>query len=62
MKAKEYELMCHAIELGIKSGIRRAYKHSDQTPPDEIQQDYIITETMNSICEWFDFDESKEIA
>lgn len=61
MKAKEYELICHAVQLGVASGVRRAYKHIEHvvTPPDETQQSYIVDAVIDSICEWFDFDDSK---
>ncbi len=60
MKAKEYDVMYHAVQLGVTSGVRRAYKHIDGTPPDETQQSYIVDAVIDSICEWFDFDELKE--
>lgn len=60
MKANEYKVMREAVESGIKFGVRRAYKHTDQEPPTEAQQEYIIEEIMNSICEWFTFQEHTE--
>lgn len=56
MKAKEYAVLVHAVEMGVMAGVRRAYKHVDGTLPDETQQSYIADAVINSICEWFDFD------
>lgn len=60
MKAREYQLMVQAVEEGVRFGVRRAYKHSDMTPPDDNQISYIADEVVNSICNWFTFDQESE--
>lgn len=57
MKANEYALMTHAVEVGLKFGVRRAYKYVEGTPPTDEQIGTITNEVMNSICEWFIFNE-----
>lgn len=56
MKANEYKVMREAVEAGVRYGVRRAYKHYDTDPPTEAQQEYIMEEVLNSICEWFTFE------
>lgn len=60
MRAKEYDLMFMAVEQGVTSGVRRAYKHTDQEWPSEAQQAAIVDGVMNSICEWFTFEEHNQ--
>lgn len=60
MRAREYNLIVQAVEEGVRFGVRRAYKHTDGTPPDENQMSYIADEIVNSICNWFTFDENSE--
>lgn len=60
MKANEYKVMREAVEIGVRFGVNRAYKHSDADPPTELQQEYMVEEIMNSICEWFNFQDHME--
>lgn len=58
MRAREYDLLHMAVEQGVASGVRRAYKHTDQEWPTDSQQATIVEGVMNSICEWFVFDDA----
>ena len=60
MKANERELMIYAVEIGVSAGVRRAYKHSDAEPPTDSQVSVITEYVMNSIYEWFIFDQNEE--
>lgn len=56
MKAKEYTVLCEAIERGVSYGYMRAYKHNDNPSNEDVKiaiQNAVLTE----ICEWFDFEE-----
>ncbi len=55
MRAKEYEVLVQAVEQGVASGWRRAYKHDD-APLVEDMQRCITDAVLNSICEWFVFE------
>ena len=57
MKVRTYSVLEMAVDQGVRSGVRRAFKHSDQEPPTESQMDTIANELMTSICEWFTFDD-----
>lgn len=59
MRANEYKVMREAVESGVRFGVRRAYKHTDKEEPTVEQQEYMVEEILNSICEWFTF-ESQE--
>jgi hypothetical protein len=56
MRAKEYPLLCQAVETGVKLGWNRAHKH-DAEPPDDQIMEAIVTAILNEICEAFDFDD-----
>jgi hypothetical protein len=58
VRAKEYDVLFHAVEQGVTSGVRRAYKHSDKEWPTDSQIAAIADGVMNSICEWFVFDDT----
>lgn len=61
MKAREYDLIQMAVEDGVEIGYARAYKHTDDPSEYEIK-DHLQREVMNSICEWFDFqDQPREL-
>jgi hypothetical protein len=55
MKAKEYELMVHAVENGVSLGWQHAHKHVRKPKPEDVQA-RIVEEVLNSICEWFAFE------
>lgn len=57
MKPNVWRILQTAIEEGVRHGVRRAYKHTDEVPPTESQMDTIQEEIMNSITEWFYFDD-----
>ena len=49
-----------AVERGALLGIRRFYKHREHTPSDDYMEELackVGAEVMNSIYEWFDFEE-----
>lgn len=48
--------MC--LELGIKRGLARAYKHTDEPSAVEIEN-ALMLEITNEIYEWFDTDVQK---
>lgn len=59
MKVKTYAVLQRAVEEGVGIGWRHAHKHVDA--PDEIDVlDSIEAGVMNSICEWFDFDDDAD--
>lgn len=58
MRAREYDVLYQAVETGVTSGVRRAYKHTDQEWPTDSQQAAIVEGVMNSICEWFVFNDN----
>lgn len=59
MRAKEYLVMSEAVLSGVRFGVRRAFKHSENAPQlTETQIDVLADEVMNSICEWFEFSDT----
>lgn len=54
MKPKVAVVLDHVVTLGVAYGVRRAYKHTNDTPPTEAQIAYIANEVMNTLYEWFD--------
>ena len=59
MRAKEYPLLEHAIETGVKRGWHRAHKH-DSGPPDDHILNEIREAVLLEICEWFLFEDEVE--
>ena len=55
MKAREYRVLEHAIEVGVEYGWNRAHKHVDAPSPEAIQN-AVCAAVMNEITEWFEFD------
>jgi hypothetical protein len=55
MQAKTYAVLEMAIQQGVHSGVRRAYKHVDIPAPMDWQIEEIIRCVETSIHEWFDF-------
>jgi hypothetical protein len=56
MRVRTYAVLQRAVEEGVTAGNRRAYKHTD-TPSPEAVEEHITREVLNSICEWFSFDQ-----
>lgn len=54
MTPKARAVLEHAVDLGVHYGVRRAYKHTDGTPPNEQQIEQIIDAVIGAIDEWFD--------
>jgi hypothetical protein len=55
---KTYNILTRAIEEGMNSGFRRAYKHTDAPNEEQIKEN-IMREIMNNICEVFSFDDEE---
>ncbi len=56
MRAREYELMLDAIEVGVNHGWRAAHKHVEGTPSEAYFKEAMEREIMNAISERFIFD------
>ena len=56
MKPKFRNVLEMAIEQGVKYGYSRAYKHIEN-PSEGAIIDSIVEQVMNSLDEWFDFEE-----
>lgn len=54
MIPKTYQLLLRCVEVGVASGMRRAYKHTD-TPGEDYIKEAITDAVMLEICEWFEF-------
>ncbi len=59
MKPKLLPVLELCIENGIKQGINRSYKHTDN-PDIQIIETNIYDNIMNEIYEWFDFDQTTQ--
>ena len=55
MRANEYQMFARAVEEGVASGWRRAHKHVEQPPPEDIMA-AIEGAVMAAVCEVFWFD------
>jgi len=58
MTPKFTQLLEQCILDGVILGHKRAYKYNDAPSESDINQS-IVTEVLNEIHEWFDFDEAK---
>ncbi len=56
MRVRAYEVLHRAVEEGVAYGWRRAPKHTDE-PPEEQIKDEIVSGIMNAVCEYFDFND-----
>lgn len=56
MKPKFRFILQTAIDEGVRSGYRRAFKHVEN-PSEGAIVDNIVTEIFNSLDTWFDFDD-----
>ena len=59
MKPDTYRLLERCIEDGVKTGLHRAYKHTDE-PTYELMADKITQAILHEVCEWFRFDEIQQ--
>jgi hypothetical protein len=53
MQPKSYKVLEMCIENGVKFGLSRAYKDTDNPTLTELE-DYILATIEYEICEWFD--------
>lgn len=64
MKPNEYKVLTDCVETGVRSGIRRIFKYSQDTLIDEEglerHADVIEQEITNAICEYFSFENIEE--
>jgi len=58
MKPKFNPVLEMAIEEGVRFGWNRAHKHNPN-PDLDSASDAIVSEIMNSLDTWFDFEENK---
>jgi hypothetical protein len=56
MKPKFRNVLEMAIEDGVKYGYSRAHKHVEK-PSEGAIVDSIVEQVMNSLYEWFDFED-----
>lgn len=56
MRAREYDVLVRAVEEGAAYGWDRAHKHSD-APTDQQIKAAIEQAVLDTICEWFDFED-----
>ena len=56
MKPKFRNVLEMAIEDGVKYGYSRAHKHVEN-PSEGVIIDSIVEQVMNSLDEWFDFED-----
>jgi hypothetical protein len=56
MKPKLHKILETAVEQGVSYGYSRAHKHLEN-PSEGAIIDSIVEQVMNSLDEWFDFDD-----
>jgi hypothetical protein len=56
MKPKLHKILETAVEQGVSYGFSRAHKHLEN-PTEGAIIDSIVEQVMNSLDEWFDFDD-----
>lgn len=59
MKPKFHKVLETAVEQGVSYGYRRAHKHIEN-PTEGAIIDSIVEQVMNSLDEWFDFEEEND--
>lgn len=60
MKAKASAVPSHAVDIGIKTGIRRFYKHRENAPEQvtlDAMVDTVSMAVMDEIDTWFDMED-----
>lgn len=53
LKPRARDVMIMAIEDGVKSGVRKAWKHSDYPEPDDGKVGCIVNCAIQAMEEWF---------
>jgi hypothetical protein len=56
MTPDAYKVLVMAVETGVETGLRRAYKH-DAKPSEEAIIMAVERAVIDEICEWFRFNE-----
>ena len=59
MKPKVHKILEMAVEQGVSYGYRRAHKHIEN-PTEGAIIDSVVEQVMNSIDEWFNFEEEND--
>ena len=59
MKPKVNKILEMAVEQGVSYGYRRAHKHIEN-PTEGAIIDSVVEQVMNSLDEWFDFEEEND--
>jgi hypothetical protein len=59
MKPKFHKILETAVEQGVLRGYHRAHKHIEN-PTEGAIIDSIAEQVMNSLDEWFDFEEEND--
>ena len=59
MKPKFSKVLETAVEQGVSYGYRRAHKHIEN-PTEGAIIDSVVEQVMNSLDEWFDFEEEND--
>ena len=59
MKPKVHKILEMAVERGVSYGYRRAHKHIEN-PTEGAIIDNVVEQVMNSLDEWFDFEEEND--
>ena len=59
MKPKVHKILEMAVEQGVSYGYRSAHKHIEN-PTEGAIIDSIVEQVMNSLDEWFDFEEEND--
>jgi hypothetical protein len=55
MRVNEYVVLSECIEAGVRYGVSRAFKYTDEPSQSEIERD-VESAVMSAICEKFIFD------
>jgi len=58
LRPKTYRVLELAVEEGVALGWNRAHKY-EENPHEETIKDVIRANVMNTICEWFTFDDEE---
>lgn len=59
IKVHTYAIMVRCVEEGVAYGWNHAHKHTDTPDPDTIKNE-IEAAVINSICEYFSFEEDAD--
>ena len=61
MRPREYRLFTECLEIGLRRGYRRAFKHTD-IPSEEQLLESLHTNVMGEVSEWFAFAPDEDAA